>query len=370
MSNNKVQNGPFDLAPENTTDVLNTSITSYTLAIASESVPVGAGTPFRTLSEFPMEFNSLVGDNGTNWIGSWTVAPPIPVDVMLHRGRFSTLTFRLNQEIIVEDDPNPINDPDTDQIGTSGLFFDREQFELQNINPLYGSMISVFSDYVTFDLSGMTGLDRPNLDSGADADKFMVTGDALALAAGNGTKGTFQILEPDIDPGTGTDVGIINLPIDLGGSITPGTYTVFEQDPSAINPNPNDLIVALTGIWRPYSEVLAGVGDYAMIVFPNSRDDVSIFTAIYIARDLNGNITALWQGPARLFNNGSDVDELRLTRVKDIVSGLEVDPAVGVLSNFTFVHGEIATGTFTLPVGTTPVDFPFPLTGEFRVFRI
>ena len=370
MSNNKVQNGPEDLAPENSTDVLIATITSFTLQSASESVPVPAGSAYRLMTEFPLEFNKMVQTAGGTWVGSWIVNPPIPVDVLIARGRHTSLMYKLNEEIITEDDPNPFDSPDLDQIGQSGLYFDREQFEAENISPLYGALISVFGDYISFDLTAMTGLDRPNLDSGAGADKFLVTGDLLALAAGFAVKGTFQILEPEIDPGTGTDQGVINAGVDLGGTTTPGTYTVFEQDPSVLDPNPNDLIVSLTGIWRPYTDVLSNIGDFAMIVFPNSRNDVSVFTAVYIARDSSGNVTALWQGPARLFDNGIDVNELRLTRVKDIVSGLEVDPAVGTLSNFTYLYGEIATGTFTLPVGTTPGDFPFPLTGEFRVFRI
>ena len=167
------------------------------------------------------------------------------------------------------------------------------------------------------------------------------------------------------------EIGVLNAPTPLpGGTFSPGTYTIFESDiQSGTTPGANT-VLSLQGIWRPYTEVLANIGDAAMIIFPNSRNDPGGFIAVYILRDTAGNITSLWQGPARLFNDGISVDEIRLTRIRDIVAGPEIDPAVGVLSNFTMANGEIVTGTFTFAPALTPADFPFQLTGQFRVFRI
>jgi len=207
---------------------------------------------------------------------------------------------------------------------------------------------------------------------GGDADMVLISGDEfIGLGAGTGSAGSLEMLSPISSSSGQNEIGVLNAPEELpGGTFAPGSYTIFENDiKSDTNPGANT-VLSLQGIWRPYTEVLANIGDAVMIIFPNSRNDPGGFIAVYILRDTAGNITSLWQGPARLFNDGISVDEIRLTRIRDIVAGPEIDPAVGVLSNFTMANGEIVTGTFTFAPALTPADFPFQLTGQFRVFRI
>jgi hypothetical protein len=151
----------------------------------------------------------------------------------------------------------------------------------------------------------------------------------------------------------------------IGGVPNDGTYTLFEPDWSLIDPTAG-IIVSLQGRWRPYTQVLSGIGSYMMLVLPNSRNDTENFTAVYIARDVNGDITDLWYGPVRF--SGPNEGEIRLTRVVDALAGVEVDPAVGTISGYQ-ANGKTGTGSFSFPLGGVPVDFTFPLTGDFRIFR-
>ena len=354
-----VSNGPFDMlqAPGPVGATLN-SFSLYSIA-TTKLIP--AGVPFLQYSEFPLSINRLTGTdvNGndiTEWVGNF-LAGTFDADVMLHRGRDTTFQFNLSDAIITGRDNN-------------GPLFDVNQFLLENRDPITQNIESLFSDFVAFDLSAMSGLDRPNIivnhADGGDADMILYTGDTIALSQGFDNQDSLMILDPTVVPLDSEDTGQINSPVIVGGTATEGTYTLFEPDWSLIDPTAG-LIVSLQGRWRPYTQVLGNIGTYMMVVFPNSRNDTDGFTAVYIRRDAGGNIIALWQGPARF--TGGNANEIRLTRVRDIVSGLEINPAVGTLSAYVNANGEVTSGTFTFPLIGTPADFPFPLTGSFRVFR-
>jgi hypothetical protein len=353
----RVSNGPFDVLI--VSGPVGATLNSYSLYSVGTTKPIPAGTAQITYSEFPLWFNSLTGtDTNGNTFADWSgsfLAGTFEADVMLHRGRDTTFQFNLNDAIITGRDNN-------------GPVFDVDIFNQENLNAISGKMESLFSDYVAFDLTAMAGTDRPNIiiggADGGDCDMLLYSGDSIALSKGFDTTDTLMILDPRIQPFENVDTGQINSPIVVGGTPTEGTYTLFEPDWRLVDPT-QGIIVSLQGRWRPYFQVLGNIGSYMMVIFPNSRDEDDGFTAVYIARNGSGQITAMWQGPARF--SGPDANEIRLTRVKDIVSGLEINPAVGTLSGYTNSNGEITTGTFTFVA--PPADFPFPLTGSFRVFR-
>jgi hypothetical protein len=354
-----VRNDNFDVLA--TPDPVGATLTSYSLYSVSATKLIPGGNAYLTYSLFPLTITSLEGtdtdgNNFSTWVGTF-LAGTFPADVMLHRGRDTTFQFTLNDAIITGRDAN-------------GPVFDILQFQEENLNPISGNIESLFSDYVAFDITAMGGLDRPNLivngNPGPDADMILFSGDSIALSAGFDTLGTLMILDPRVTPVDNVDTGQINSPVVVGGTATEGTYTLFEPDWRLIDPQ-DGMIVSLQGRWRPYTQVLSGIGTYMMVVFPNSRNETDGFTAVYVRHDVGGNITALWQGPARF--TGPDANEIRLSRVRDIVGGLEINPAVGTLSDYVMANGEVTSGTFTFPALGIPGDFPFPLTGQFRVFR-
>lgn len=355
----RVANGPFDVL--NVTSPIGATLNSYQLYSVATTKFVPNGTAFLQYTEFPLWLNGLTGtDSDGNPIVDWSgafLAGTFPADVMLNRGRDSTFQFTLNDGIITGRDAN-------------GPVFVTNQFQLENLNPISGNIESLFSDYVAFDLTAMGGADRPNIivqgADGGDCDMLLFSGDSIALSQGFDSTDTLMILDPRVAPVDNVDTGQINSPIVVGGTPTEGTYTLFEPDWRLIDPT-QGIIVSLQGRWRPYTQVLGNIGSYMMVVFPNSRNETDGFTAVYIARNGAGQITALWQGPARF--TGPDANEIRLTRARDIVGGLEINPAVGTMSAYVNLNGEVTSGTFTFDQFTVPADFPFPLTGEFRVFR-
>ncbi len=366
-----VRNDEFDIV--SLSSGIRATLESYSLASLSTAYQIPLTLPTKHFEIFPLSITSyqIYDSGGTltkDWIGFLQPSPPFDCDVLLSRGRDTTLQFIMNDAIVTDSDPDPT--------------FDRTQFELENYDPITNKVESLFSDFVAFDISNMSAASRPNMKNGADAEMAMFSGDAITITAGFGSFGTLQILDPILDPAISQDQGVINQPIVIGGVPTEGVYTLFEPDPRELNPM-DGIIVSLQGRWRPYTQVLAGFGNYSMIIFPSSRafdtglndingDDIydsEEFTAVYIARNANGQITALWQGPARF--SGPNSNEIRLSRIRDIVGGLEIDPAVGVLSIPVKSRGVVTTGTFTFPGGSVPAEFSanFPLTGNYRVFR-
>lgn len=371
IPNLSVRNDEFDFV--GLSGSINATLESYSLASLSTAYTIPITLFYKHFSTMPLAITSFtIIDSGgaqSNWSGLLQPTP-FDADVLLSRGRDTTLQFTMNDAIV-------------SMVSLAiGPVFDRDQFILENYRPLSNKVESLFSDYVAFDISGLSGADRPNLKNGADAEKALFSGDAISVSAGFGSFGTMQILDPILDPTVTQDQGVINEPIIIGGIPTEGVYTLFEPDPRFIDPT-DGIIVSLQGRWRPYTQVLTGLGQYAMIIFPSSRSfdtggidfsgnpiyDSEEFTAVYIARNTSGQITALWQGPARF--TGPNANEIRLSRIRDVVSGLEVDPAVGTLSVPIFSRGIVTSGTFTFSSGSVPAEFTtrFPLTGSYRVFR-
>ncbi len=358
LNNLNVRNDEFDVAATDKT--ITATLNSYALYSVSDLFQITAGDAFKQFALFPMVISSLEGEDVNGNVVSWSGNPgpfteTFDADILLARGRDAVIQVVLNDGTM----------PGTIDIN-GDLDFDRTQFEIENYSDNL-KIESLFSDFVQFDLTAMAGADRPEFVRGGvldgPVDTVMFSGDTMAFSQGSDTLDTLMMLHPLIDPFTTTDRGILVSPTVVGGVPADGSYTLFEPDWSLIDPT-QGIIVSLQGRWRPYTQVLAGIGSYMMVVFPNSRNDTENFTAVYIARDVNGDITDLWYGPARF--SGPNEGEIRLTRIVDALAGVEVDPAVGTISGYQ-ANGATGTGTFTF--AGVPVDFPFPLTGNFRIFR-
>jgi hypothetical protein len=357
LKNLDVRNDDFDVA--GTDKSIGATLNSYALYSVNDQFQIVGGA-FKQYSLFPLVVASLEGEDANGNPVSWNGNPDsfkevFDADVMLARGRDTVLQIVLNDGTM----PGTLT-PNGD------LVFDRPQFEIENYSD-DNRIESLFSDYVTFDLTSMAGAMRPSFIRGGapdgPVDMVFFSGDAIAFSQGADVLDTFMMLDPLIDPFTSTDHGILVSPTVIGGEPIDGSYTLFEPDWSLIDPT-QGIIVSLQGRWRPYTDVLGGIGSFMMLVLPNSRNDTENFTAVYIARNGAGNITDLWYGPVRF--SGPDEGEIRLTRIVDALAGVEVDPAVGTISGYQ-AGGTTGTGTFTF--GGVPVDFPFPLEGNFRIFR-
>ncbi|MCH7904238.1 MAG: hypothetical protein IH944_06680 [Armatimonadetes bacterium] len=361
MRNIKVQNDVFDFAPtsQGGASVIQARLNGYKIFSSFFTYTIQAGDNFKTFVEYPMEISGMKEQTGPGE-GDITdlfttpefITPPFALNLVLLRGRQHTIQINLDESIVFYD-----------LFTTPKFNFDRAGFEDENYDPIDNSINSFLSDYISFDISNMAAADRPNMVSTAEADKILISGDAIAMAAGFDTDDSFEVLNPVF-----LDQGRFTAP-DPGPPPFPGTYSVFEDDPRDLIP-PIAQLIALQGIWKDYSEVLTdvgtNVGNEAVIAFPNSRQDTESMTVVYFKRDVSGNIIALWQGVIRL--SGAQTNTIIVSPIDDLPSGILAGEARGTLSNLVFLNGEVIRGEFTFVSGPGLPGFPFSLAGEFAVF--
>ena len=357
LRNITVQNDVFDFAKKAGQGVGPARLNGYSIHDASFSYTIPFGQNFKTFSEYPMEISGMKEQTGPD-PGDITdlftipefINPPFNLNMVLLRGREITIQINLDESIVFYD-----------VFSNPKFNFDRAGFEDENYDPIDGAINSFLSDYISFDIANMSPADTPNLVSGAEADKVLFSGDAIAMASGFDTEDSFEVLNPVF-----LDQGRIK---DLFPPDFPGTYSVFEDDPRDLIP-PIAKLIALQGIWRNYNEVLGdvgtNVGNEAMIAFPNSRQDTESMTVVYFKRDAFNNIVALWQGVIRL--SGPQANSIVISPIHDLPSGILAGEARGTLTNFVFLNGEVVKGEFTFNSGPGLPGFPFSLQGEFAVF--
>lgn len=319
------------------------SINSYNFAVT-----LPTGTPFKTYNMFPLRIDRVLeedaaGDLTQVFLGPFETVPALDVDFTLFPGRQVSLAVYLNNGNTFVD-------------GT-GFNFDRTEFERENYDPIDMRMNSFLSDFVAFDISSMAASARPQMNNGAPAQKVFFSGDAIAMSAGVDTAGSFNMLFPAT-----IDDGIIRNPIDLGGNRTPGAYTVVESDPR--DPLGLGTITSLQGRWKDYTEVLNNTPDNALIVFPNSRRDLTMNAVL--VRKAGGTVTALWQGVVR-WDGVSTSAEVEVWSVDQIRStDPAVNPAVGTVTVTVGTADQPSSGSYSFT--TPPAGFPFATTGSFLVF--
>ncbi len=288
--------------------------------------------------------------------------PPNPTQIVarVFPGRSTLVPIFLDDSMfqIATDPDAPNNDP----CGGTYAVFDQNRFNAINETPIRG----LINDYVSFDISGVPAADRPIMTDGTTVGRVYASGDNYAVSGSN-LSGKFEFLTPQV---TEPIIGNYGPPGTIGGSTHPGTFTLQQLDPT-------DLfnlrkIVALQGIWREHTSVLAGLGEWNLVTFPNTND-ANEQEAVFFRRDGNGVINSFFFGFIDY-----DTDEGHFFPVKTLVQGI-ADPAEEVVISLTgqFDKNGAATvaaqltrsGNFTVTSrGALPTDAPAG--GSFLVFRI
>lgn len=347
----RVQNSATEFIPVQATQAsVRVQLDGYTINTYNFGRVLPANVPFETYSQFPFAVSRVdqegQGGNTTTIYGGPTfrVQPPFDIDFRIFPGRQTSVQVAINDATL--------------QAAPGGITFDRQIFEEENYDILEGQILSFLSDYVAFDISSMPADARPNLNTGAPAQMVLFSGDAIAQSSGFNTDTSFEILRP-----IAIDQGIIREPVELGGTQTSGTYTVLEGDPRVL-PFGSAKLVALSGIWKPYTQVLSNIPATSMVVFPNSRGDTDNNVVIF-SRNGAGQITALWQGVVRF--TGSNSGSIVVYSINQVDEGTANNPASGTLSNFVVENGVIKRGSYNFTA--SPNGFPFASSGQFVVFR-
>lgn len=366
-------------------------------------------TGSRFFTTYALEIKELRVDNGTAFPdvfpsggGNELLAQlDVPTSIRTLPGRETAVQVRLDDTMfdILAAAPDPI--------------FQQAVFENVNLadNPVQGfpTLNGFLSDYVMFDLSGISSSDRPQLSDGSFAGKVYFSGDFVALSVG-GNSGTFEVLTTLGFIG-GNFTPVVNLPGPNSSKPPFGTYTLLQADPRDVDPSDGTFpgtdvhqITALQGSYYGLADVVGNLNSFEMITFPRSQErmvhdtvsntdvlrELSVQDVVLIKRSGN-TITRMYFGEIDFGQNQGDPTTIKAYPIGQIDDGDAHNEIIGTVSAFKDVNGnsislnvsdsqrasaiqKVGSGTFTLADspdliygGTVPSDFPS--TGRFLVFR-
>lgn len=326
------------------------ALDGYTLNSVDFSFNLPTNTAFKTYTEMPLRVDRMFTELADGTTSAIFSGPPVEfnpyfaLDATVYPGRSTGVAIKLNDASLTFDGTTPV--------------LDRDIFEIENIDPVYGKINSYFSDFVSFDLSGMATNLRPTLINGNRATQIHFSGDHIGISSGFDTDGSFNMLFPSFGA---ADEGKIIRPTPLGTGTAPGTWTLLETDPR--DPAFLNKISSLQGTWKSETEALVNAPTFGMLIFPNSRREQDRQIVIY--QKTGTAVTQLYQGTVRMTSeNGTHAFEaFPIANIRDFadVSG----SITGAITVSQTSIGLARRGSFTL--NTTPAGFTAS-TGEWIMY--
>lgn len=351
LNNFRLINSGTDIFPPDLTgslDGVNMRLDGYTV---NKATMIGElGTEFKVYNSLgffldEMREEDIFGNLDLVFAGPPIELPRQTVYVPMAPGRQTTVQMFLSNATLFFDN------------GTGQPVWDQAAFDIENEIATTGLLRGFFSDHVAFDLSGMAAADRPQMQSGAAADKVLFSGDAIGAAAGVQTDGSFDLYSV----AGFVESGVLTNPVNVGGDITPGSYTVLEPDPQSITP-PITKISALQGAWRNYTDAFGNLGDQSVFVFPTTRPSEE--HQIVMINRSGGVITALWYGTITF---SGTTGTFEVWSVDQLDNGTKTNSATGTIQIVSQTNGVFKDGDYT--VTATPTGFPFTPTGTFAIYQ-
>jgi hypothetical protein len=311
----------------------------------------------RTFTEFPFSIRKLqqiqsdgtAGDVLTDPSPILTSASPFDARVRVFPGRYTSVQVRLNEQMLTFDPSNP----------AGGLTFDEDKFTAANYDLRTRSIRGFISDYLSFDISGVSAAQRPPMSSGGFADRIHFSGDAIAISRGIGTTSTFELLDP-----VAIKSGVLRAGVQIGDRKAENTYTLNDTTSTGA------AVAAMGGVWKEHTRMVNAAGDVTVIAFPNGDDDEAAGQQLIIYRESAGKVTAMWQGQVDYGTGGNpDGGVIKLFPISTVTSAVpSAAIATGTVSNLVRSNGMVVRGAWTL-TGAIPAGWTFPTSGEFAVYR-
>ena len=246
---------------------INADILKYTDPITGRSI----GS--RAFETYPLNVSKLrlQVDGGTQTITDIVGLPTsFPTRIRIFPGRYTSVPVYLNDaqfNISISD------------AGTYTATFNLDQFKVDNSLDTFATLPAFLSDYLAFDLSGLVD-PKPTLNGGpgGPAGRLYMSGDGFSLSEA-GTSGYYEALTRtpgQFVTGRFAPPGAIGvgLPPGVSSATTPGTYSLFQPDPSNPDPSSSFRITSMQGIWRDYTRMILNMGtttDFG-VSFPSSED--------------------------------------------------------------------------------------------------
>ena len=338
----------------------------YVIDMVRLNVPF-TGESVRLFEQFTLDFVGFeeegVDGSGNPIFMNRTPPPPVqfPARIRVLPGRDTSVPIFLDDSMFTV-------------VGGS-VEFNEDAFRLRNnLENASDELTTYFSDYVSFDLSGLSAADAPTLSNGQVAQRVFLSGDNYALGTTDGSP-RIEVLTLDAAEPI---VGTFGPEGTLGGRSTPGTYDLKQIDPTDLAGIAQ--ITAAAGVWRDYTRVFTGFGSFEFITFPTSRHEAANSTngngidpdqdqeLAIVRRNAAGVVTAFYFGFADL-----DTGAFTAYPINQLVSAGTDGEISGTLTNYTNANGGgtvsfdlVRRGTFSF---TGPVPSGFPTTGTFVVYR-
>ncbi len=273
-------------------------------------------------------------------------AQPFDISIRAIPGRYTALQVYLDDEILRYSD-------------TEGLVFDEDKFTLLNYDPRVDAIRGVFSDYLAFDLSAMSGADRPQLSTGQSADRVFFSGDGIGVSRGTGSTSEFELLDPVL-----IRSGTVNLGPIINGQRANNSYTLNDRTPGNLQ------VTALTGIWKESKDVVNPTDGATAIALPNASESDSQQLVIY-SQDSSGKVVAMWQGQIDYVTDADGVvtGNFAVWPVSTVDTALPNpgERVAGTITNVQLRDGVPVRGDWD--VTETQGAWPFPTGGGFSVYR-
>jgi hypothetical protein len=321
----------------------------------------------REFDTYPLTVNKLryTLDGSTSTLTSVVGLPiTLPTKIRVFPGRYTSVPVYLN------DAQFPITSDDTGTFAT----FNRTQFDTDNSLDTFPSVPAFLSDYLAFDISGLTDA-KPVLNgkSGVSAGRFFMSGDGFALSEG-GTNGYYEALTRT--PGqyvTGRfappgQLGV-GLPPGVTSATTPGTYSLFQPDPSNPDPSINVRITSMQGIWRDYTKMILNMGTDLGISFPGSDDgdtqDIILFNQAFAS-----GVPKIKRAYFGVIDLGALT--VRVYPLKNVSSATTTDGFTGTVTSLLDKNGAVTNSPQLARQGSiqfTTAPTGLPKTVNFYVYR-
>lgn len=350
-------------SPETTLSNLALPLSAYQTQLVPVNVDFStSGSTKRTFQDFTLDLAQLNYTDSTS--GSTTELTTITnnpytfsgvANINVFPGRRTGVPIYLDQTMY-----SLGTDPTT--FATIGVF-DPSRFLAVNVPSDTGvtKINGFFTDYVSFDISGMADADKPTMKTtGTTAQRVFFTGDFYGLGDST-TDGNFEALTTDASNSLS---GKFMAPTILSGKPVPGTYSLRQNDPSDITGTKK--IISLLGIWNEHTKVLSNMNDTAMISFPSASDG-NIQDVVFVKQTVKTSASAVTYTVTKLmfgyieFNFDTDVHNLYLFNIKDLPDGIGVSPVLtGTLKTpvtnagtAALIPSQVRKGTYTLSDGST-----------------
>jgi hypothetical protein len=336
-------------------------LNGYTANARIQDLPTNNSRAFDSYNLIVDEISVATGSGGSNTIGngnSPVIDASFPADIRVYPGRQTSISVRLDDAMITNDGVH--------------VTFDSNLFNLANLDPVTGKMQGLFSDFVYFDISGLSSSAQPDLPDGSGkATAIFVSGDNFGMGVKSNAindpnpKALFVLTPTGFVEGT--HIGERT----LGGNYLPGTYTLVQPDPRPPF-DPDARITAMMGIYKSFNQTIAGTGagtnGFELIAFPNQEDD-GLDDAIAV-NIVNGQVTAMYFGFMNL-NAGTislfPIDQLDTPEdTSNEVTGTITSMLNGSGGSTTDVS-LARSGRFTLNATNLPATFN--AAGRFIVYR-